>query len=86
MWQRDGRDIKIDDDLTISIKYTGDANAFKAVRLDNEIIPLIEVAPELLAFCVDILDSWRIITETSTIEPTERMIRLEKLVAKAEGR
>lgn len=50
MWQHEkgSRDIKIDDDLTIKIGYLGQSSGAKGIRLDNEVIPLIAMVPELI--------------------------------------
>jgi hypothetical protein len=49
-WKRENRSVVINDDLTIEVRYVGPTHlSKKAIPLDNEVLPLIVAAPDLLA-------------------------------------
>lgn len=85
MWQRDGRNINIDEELTLTIRYTEQGSAFKGMRLDHEVMPKLAAAPELLDALKEALD---IIRHGDDYQggPYGFVARTEKLIEKAEDR
>ena len=85
MWQRDGRNIRVDEELTLTIRYTEPGSASKGIRLDHEVMPLIETAPQLLDALKGLCS---IATHPKATKAAIRMIAEEAwaVIAKAEGK
>jgi hypothetical protein len=88
MWTRDGRNIIIDDEMTIQVRYTEPGSAFKGMRLDHEVMPLVAAAPEMLKALKTILQHYQdarlCLVNRETDTPVMAAVRA--VIAKAEGK